>query len=160
LTDGDKATCLTGVARCIHKGLTTLGGPPELLRQLTDTHILKASWSEASFERMSRTAHFISLLMAGLLSEGQNITWISDEDEMFESPNKSEDTRRLLSTFSSMYVKWTPGRLGIGTTKLDEGDRFEDDMSAIADLSAGAFCEFLTMLHERTGAQARVVTVR
>ena len=151
---------IQGMCLCvgIHKGITTLGGPPELRQQLTQTQILKASWSQASFDRMSRTAHFISLIMAGLLSEGQNITWISDEDEMFESPNKSEDTRRLISTFSSIYVKWKPGRLGIGTTKLDEGDRFEEDMSAIADLSAGAFCEFLAMLHEQTGGQVSAAT--
>ena len=151
---------IQGLCFClgIHKGITTLGGPPEIYRQLTETGVLKAAWSQASFERMSRTAHFISLIIAGLLSEGQNITWISDEDEMFESPDKSEDTRRLVSTFSSMYVKWKPGRLGIGTTKLDEGDRFEEDMSAIADLSAGAFCEFLAMLHEQTGGQVSAAT--
>jgi len=57
-----------------------------------------------------------------------------------------------------MYVKWKPGRLGIGTTKLDEGDRFEEDMSAIADLAVGAFCEYLGMLYEQTGGQVSAAT--
>src|ERR1043166_9171347 len=56
---------IQGMCLCvgIHKGITTLGGPPELHQQLTQTQILKASWSQASFDRMSRTAHFISLII-------------------------------------------------------------------------------------------------
>jgi hypothetical protein len=122
-----------------------------MLQQLVQMGILKAAWTQASFDRMSTTAHLISLVIAGLCSAGQNITWISDEDEMFESSSKSEDTRRILSTFSSMYVNWKPGRLGIGTTKLDEGDRFEEDLTAVADLAAGALSEALAKLHEETG---------
>jgi hypothetical protein len=34
--------------------------------------------------------------------------------------------------------------LGVGTTRLDEGDRLEEDFAAVSDLAAGAVSEMLT----------------
>lgn len=135
----------------IHKSITFLEGPPEMRTQLTGMGTLKADWKSASFERMTTTAHIIGLLLGGLAAAGQNITWISDEDEMFESASKSEDTRRILSAFSSMYVTCELGILRLATTKVDEGDRFEEDLPAIADLAVGAWSEALAKLHKETG---------
>jgi hypothetical protein len=128
-----------------------LGDASFLLEQLKKDGILKASWTLESFKRMARMTNFVSILIAGLCSEGQNIFWLSDEDEMFESPQKSADTLRLLSSFLKMYVKWPLGKLAAGTTKMDEGDRFEEDFAAIADLAAGAFGELVMKLQKDTG---------
>ena len=122
------------------------GGGRLMFEQLKKGNTLKASWTFESFERMARTTQFVSMLIAGLCSEGQNVCWISDEDEMFESPQKSEDTLRLLTACQKMNVKWPLGKLRAGTTKLDEGDRFEEDFAAIADLAAGAFGELVMKL--------------
>ena len=137
-----------GLCLCaaVNKQIDMLGGGRSMFEQLIRGKILKASWTFESFERMARMTHFVSLLIAGLCSEGQNVCWISDEDEMFESPQKSEDTLRLLTTFQRMYVKWPLGKLHAGTTKLDEGDRLEEDLAAIADLAAGAFGELVMKL--------------
>lgn len=139
---------MEGVCLCVgvNKMINSLGFGNVGFAALKTSGILKGSWSPASFERMARTTHFIALLIAGLCSEGQNITWISDEDEMFESPLKSEDTLRILTLFNRMYVKWPLGKLQAGTTKLDEGDRFEEDFTAVADLAAGAFAELIMKL--------------
>lgn len=149
------ANNINGLCLCVamNKAIKSLVTAPIVFDNLKQAGILKASWTFEGFERMSRTAHFISVLIAGLNSTGQNITWISDEDEMFESLEKSTDTLRILTTFSSMYVKWTTGRLAVGTTKLDEGDRFEEDLTAIADLTAGSFNESLGKLHAETGGR-------
>jgi hypothetical protein len=130
--------CLT-VA--INKQIDMLGGGKWIYEQLKKGGILKAPWTFVSFERMARTTHFVSLLIAGLCSEGQNVFWISDQDEMFESANKSEDTLRLLSSYQRTYVNRQMGNLRVGTTKMDEGDRFEEDFASIPDLAAGAFAE-------------------
>lgn len=142
--------CLT-VA--INKQINMLGGGKWIYDQLKKSDILKASWTFESFERMARTTHFVSLLIAGLCSEGQNVFWLSDQDEMFESPKKSEDTLRLLSSFHKTYVSWQMGNLKVGTTKMDEGDRFEEDFAAIPDLAAGAFAE-LAMRIKKTSVQS------
>jgi hypothetical protein len=65
---------------------------------------------------------------------------------MFESPNKSEDTLRLLTMHQKMNVTANLGTLHAGTTKMDIGDRFEEDITAIADIGAGAFGELVMKL--------------
>lgn len=130
----------------IHKQINLHGDESFMHEQLKKSGVLKARWTSASFERMTRTTHFVALSMAGLCGEGQDVCWISDEDEMFESPQKSEDTLRILSVFNKQYINWPLGKLSAGTTKLDEGDRFEEDFAAIADLTAGAFAELVTKL--------------
>ena len=127
----------------VNKQIDMLCGGRWIYEQLNKEGILKASWTFESFERMSRTAHFVKLLTAGLCSEGQNVFWISDQDEMFESPQKSEDTLRLLSSYHQTYINWPMGKMRVGTTKMDEGDRFEEDFAAIPDLAAGALSELV-----------------
>ena len=65
---------------------------------------------------------------------------------MFANLKKAQDLKQMLSRFTSYYVKHPLGELGIGTTSLDEGDRFEEDLAAIPDLAAGAVSELLTKL--------------
>ena len=139
---------MQGLCLCVavNKQIDMLGGGRLMFEELKKGNSLKASWTFESFERMARTTQFVSMLIAGLCSEGQNVCWISDEDEMFESPQKSEDTLRLLTACQKMNVKWPLGKLRAGTTKLDEGDRFEEDFAAIADLAAGAFGELVMKL--------------
>jgi hypothetical protein len=134
----------------VNKRIDLLGGTALILEQLKSEGILQAKWSLESFRRMARMTTFVSFLIAGLCAEGQNICWISDEDEMFESPEKSKDTLRLLSSFLKMYVSWPLGKLSAGTTKLDqaEGDRFSEDFTAIADIAAGAFGELVMKLRK------------
>jgi hypothetical protein len=139
---------MIGLCLCvaINKQISNLGGGWQFFEQLVKEKILKAAWTLESFERMARMTHFISLLIAGLCTDGQNVFWISDEDEMFESPNKSEDTLRLLTMHQKMNVTANLGTLHAGTTKMDIGDRFEEDITAIADIGAGAFGELVMKL--------------
>jgi len=134
---------MIGLCLCvaINKRISHLGGGRQFFEQLVKNNILKATWTLESFERTARMTHFISLLIAGLCSEGQNVFWISDEDEMFESAQKSEDTLRLLTMHQKMNVSTPLGTLRAGTTKMDTGDRFEEDITAVADIAAGAFGE-------------------
>ena len=130
----------------INKRISNLGGGRQFFEQLVKENILKATWTLESFERTARMTHFISLLIAGLCADGQNVFWISDEDEMFESPKKSEDTLRLLTMHQKLNFQIALGTLWAGTTKMDIGDRFEEDITAIADIGAGAFGELVMKL--------------
>jgi hypothetical protein len=106
--------------------------------------VLKGSWSAKSLENMFRIVHFVSLVIAGLAKPNQNIYWISDEDEILANPTRSSDVAGLISALTSLYVEHSLGELGVGTTRLDEGDRLEEDFAAVSDLAAGAVSEMLT----------------
>jgi hypothetical protein len=80
---------------------------------------------------------------------------MSDEDALHANLHKSKDLGLMLSRFTSFYVKHQLGELGFGTTALDEGDRYEEDATAIADLAAGAVSEILNRLASETGGGVR-----
>ena len=141
--------CLT---IAVNKQIDFLCGGRWMYEQLIASRTLKALWTFESFDRMIRTTHFISLVMAGLCSEGQNVFWISDQDEMFESSQKSEDTLRVLSACYKTFINWPMGTISAGTTEMDKGDRFEEDFAAIPDLAAGALAEIVMRMKNLSGA--------
>jgi len=89
--------------------------------------------------------------MAILTQPEQNVYWISDEDELFANPIKANDTKRMLQCFTSAYISYSLGELGVGTTRIDEDDRFDEDCAAIPDLVAGSTAELLTSLIREHG---------
>ena len=107
---------------------------------------LKTIWKYKSLETAMRVCYLISTLIAGLSKPGQNISWISDEDDMFSNNNKSIDVQRILGAFSSMLVHHNLGELGMGTTAIDPGDYLEEDITAVPDLIAGALAETATKI--------------
>jgi hypothetical protein len=86
-----------------------------------------------------------------LSQRDQHVYWVFDEDNMFGNERQGHDVSRLLSSLSSHYVRYPLGELGIGTTALDEGDRWEEDLTAIPDLIAGALAETTSRLLEKCG---------
>jgi hypothetical protein len=127
----------------IRKEIKNLYIDKKAFESVRNKGVLKGRWSAKSLENMFRIVHFISLVIAGLSKPNQNIYWISDEDEILANPTRSSDVAGLISALTSMYVEHNLGELGVGTTRLDEGDRLEEDFAAVADLAAGAVSEML-----------------
>jgi hypothetical protein len=114
---------------------------------------LQGRWNDQELEELLRTTHLVACLQGGLSKPDQNIYWISDQDNIFANAQRSQDVSRLLSKFSSYYVGHSLGELGIGTTALDEGDRLEEDLTAVTDLVAGGIAETTNRLSEVCGGR-------
>lgn len=112
---------------------------------------LQAKWKDRELEEALRVTQIVAGLIAGLSHPGQHVFWIADQDNLFGNDRQSRDISRLLSSFSSHYVRHPLGELGIGTTALDEGDRWEEDLTAIPDLVAGALAQTTTQLGKHVG---------
>lgn len=104
---------------------------------------LKWKWSEKQFKKMFEIAHFASILIGALGKDNQEIYWISDQDEIFANPIKHQDVSTILSGLGNIYIQHSPGKLGVGTSEIDPGDRAEEDLIAIVDLAAGALVDFV-----------------
>jgi hypothetical protein len=141
------------VALLIRKSLRSICLPIEHHERLKVTAGLTGRWKARSLEQVLRVVHLIALLAGGLSKPGQNIYWISDQDDILANAVKSKDTALLLSKVSSHYVRHPLGELGVGTTALDEGDRFEEDLAAIPDLVSGALSETATSLSRMSGGR-------
>ncbi|MDP3759731.1 MAG: hypothetical protein Q8R01_04345 [Ramlibacter sp.] len=124
----------------------------ELVRTAMATRFMaRFAWGAAQFERMVQIAHLVALLGGGLGLHGQDLYWFSDEDELFANERAASDLTQVLGLFTGNYFQHRPGILGLGTTALDEGDRYEEDCAAVADLSAGAIARVLTCLRRDLG---------
>ncbi len=101
-------------------------------------------WKPRIFERVLRAAHLIGVFVAGLSGRGQNITWITDEDEIAPNvPALTDLTHVFAFTLGSM-LPHDVGHIRVGTTGTTAGDDLAmEDFAAIADLVAGAVNDFI-----------------
>lgn len=145
----DASNLLKGISVniVIDKQIKDLIGSDILYQILQKRGKLKRQWHLETFAKMSQLAFFISLLIAGLAKPDQNIYWYSDEDNMFSNINFSSDVGTLMDHFVTYNVNFKLGECGIGTTKLNEPDFFEEDLNSISDLTAGALSEFFERVH-------------
>ena len=123
----------------------------DLHKRATLEGTIQARWKHGAFEQMMRTVQLVSTLLAAVAVEGQNIFWISDMDESLANQARKLDTAKMMGVFTGEYITHKLGELGIGTTEIDEGDRLEEDLTAIPDLAAGALCDLLNRMHQHLG---------
>ncbi|HWH57099.1 MAG TPA: hypothetical protein VN682_05670 [Terriglobales bacterium] len=139
------------VVMAFDKRLGSLCTSRDLYDEAGTAGILKARWKHDAFEQMMRTVQLVSTLFASVVKRGQNLYWISDMDDCLANQERKADTARMMNSFTSEYIHHQLGELGIGTTELDEGDRLEEDLTAIPDVAAGAMCDLLNRMHEHHG---------
>jgi hypothetical protein len=84
-----------GIDKRIEGVMITRSMVNELHRRVS----LQGNWNFKSLESMFRVVHFVAMFLAVLSHPGQNVYWISDEDELFASPKKTIDTKRMLDQF-------------------------------------------------------------
>jgi hypothetical protein len=149
----DAANAIHGVALsiAIRKSISNLCAGEAFFKQCMNDIQLDHGWRLASFERMVRVVHLISVLIGGLSQPRQSIYWISDQDDMFANARRSIDVKKMLERYSSHYVSHPLGELGLGTTALDESDRLDEDLNAIPDLMSGAVAEVTTAVAHECG---------
>lgn len=101
-------------------------------------------WRPAVFERALRAAYFVALFLAGVSAPGQNVTWISDEDDVAANENVLADLVSILAYFHSQLSAHPLGQVRVGTTAHFNVDRsMVEDLTAIADLIAGGVSELV-----------------
>jgi hypothetical protein len=103
-----------------------------------------ADYDRDIFERMHRIVHVISLLLAGLSREGQNVCWITDDDPIASNPTVKGDLEYALRNVAPMYLRHNLGWLQCETASSLEDRLFAEDFVAIPDLVSGSLCELAT----------------
>jgi hypothetical protein len=106
-------------------------------------------WSGKSFEKMLRVVHLVSFFLAGLSRTGQNVLWITDEDEIVANDDRIREVTNFFGNVSSQYLSQPMGHFRFGTTKSDDGSRQLEDLASIPDLVAGALADVLVAYYEQ-----------
>jgi hypothetical protein len=106
--------------------------------------------SEFTTEKMFRVAGLTSLLLAGLKHENQQLNWISDQDEALETTDRREGLARLMAYLTFGFTGWRqPATVQFGTTGSQYALEWYEDLSAIPDIFAGAYCQLAGLLPSR-----------
>lgn len=106
-------------------------------------------WKPAVFERMLRATALVSLLVAGLAGQGQEVGWVTDEDEI---ASNATQLNKLATAFGSMAGLYSQGRIPTVrcmTTAGDTGELETEDLAAIPDLAAGAMADVFSAFEMR-----------
>jgi hypothetical protein len=114
-----------------------------------------------TIEKMLRLGSLLSLLVTGLRREDQPSFWISDHDETLATHERREQLARLATYFSIGLSKWRqPADQYFTTTELPDCPPWGEDLTAIADIVAGSYCELVDLLPTWTGTSTwmRVVS--
>ena len=111
----------------------------------TDPEIASlAHWKPHVVEKLLRIIHFLGLFLAGLSREGQDVLWITDEDEIAANVQKHRELTDAFGMISSHYLQHNLRHVRVATTASDTGKRDVEDFVAIADLAAGALCDVMS----------------
>jgi hypothetical protein len=101
-------------------------------------------WKPIPLERLLRVVSFISVLIAGVSSEGQDIIWFTDEDEIAPNADRLHDLVTILSSRLGNTLCHNLGHIRCGSTASDSGNLQIEDLTSIPDLVAGALYELFS----------------
>lgn len=114
-----------------------------------------SSWSKSSFHKLTRVGHLAALLVAGMSSPGQNVLWISDDDELAPNVEKLREATRIFGHLLNHTLDHNLGHIRFGNTSTtDGGQRQVEDTVALPDLAAGALAEIFSGVHRSAGSPA------
>jgi hypothetical protein len=103
-------------------------------------------WADRSFRKLTRVGHLAAILIEGVRRDGQNLVWITDEDEIAPNHPKHAEATTILGHYMNSYCSGTMGHFRFGTTASDTGDLLIEDLAATPDLAAGCLGEVLSLL--------------
>ena len=73
-------------------------------------------WKPTTIERALRVIHLASLLVRGLSTTGQNLLWMTDEEEIVANERRVISFVNLFATVSGHYIPHPMRHVHIGTT--------------------------------------------
>jgi hypothetical protein len=117
------------------------------------------SFTRASMPRTLQIVSVVSLFASGLSSAGQDLIWITDEDEIAANEDRLTSLTQIFGNAMSHCLPHDLRHLRCGTTKSDDGSLNLEDLAAIPDLAAGAATDVFSSQQARSGRLPTGVTV-
>ena len=79
-------------------------------------------------EKMLRVTHLLGMVIAGISAPGQDVLWITDNDEIAANAERVKHLTEVLARASSHCLTHSLRHVRVGTTKLDKGDLSLEDL--------------------------------
>lgn len=133
------------ISIAVHKNYSNMSSGESTLDFWRQIHGLKAKWRPTAFEQMIRTAHLFTLLIGHFSRPHQDITWITDEDEIVANDDRLSDIMDFTAQFSKLYIPHKLGVFAMNTSAYGGISRVYEDIVILPDLIAGALAEYLSI---------------
>jgi hypothetical protein len=118
------------------------------------------NWRPRVFERVLRSTHLVSVFVAGLAGEMQDVTWITDEDEIAPNIERLTDLTFVFAHTLGNMLPHSVRHIRVGTTATTAGDDLAmEDLTAVADLIGGAMNDFLATFRRHNIQLSRVIAM-
>jgi hypothetical protein len=98
-------------------------------------------WPAHVLTKMVFVLHLGALFISGLSRVGQNVVWMTDNDDFVANDRRVIELTPLFAAMVSQYSQRRMGHFRFGTMKCDIGDLFIEDLASLPDLACGALCE-------------------
>jgi len=146
----------------VNKGLPRLLGSPGERDVFPELVVAERGWNQKSFNRLCIVSSVLALLVSGLSSPHQDITWISDRDEIAPNPTKHNHAGNVAWLHLERYAPQNRGRFAFATTEMDskQGNMRHEDAVAIPDLAAGALTSATSCLARRGVTLSESIALR
>ena len=100
-------------------------------------------WRPSVLRKALTISHLIGLFVAGLARPGQDLYWVTDNDDIAANRDRLGDLTKLFVWTIADHLAFNLRHVRCGTDAIDDGGRFVVDFISIADLSAGAVYDFM-----------------
>ncbi len=137
------ANCIKGVvvSFVVDKSLLSLFQPVGRLSAHDPELGSYESWKPATIERALRISHIASMLLRGISGSGQDVLWITDEDEIVANESRLRCFVETFGNIANHYLNHTLGHCRVATSASDTGARDIEDLLAIPDLVSGLMAD-------------------
>lgn len=102
-----------------------------------------ATWARRTAERCLRAVHLASLFLRGLSTSGQDVFWVTDEEDVVANEDRLRAFIGVFANLSSQYLPHDLRHFRMATTSSDSGSRYLEDLTAICDMAAGSIQDIL-----------------
>jgi len=120
----------------------------DLMKEYSNALGLAGSWNDDMLDRMFMHTFFAAFLCGGLTDKDQVVMWHMDQDPVNDTKYKYFDTASLASFLRGKFQMASISGIAVSTNAMDDPTRRFEDLTAVADLSAGVWFD---MLSERLG---------
>jgi len=99
--------------------------------------------SRRTLEKALRVAHMIGVLVSGLSRAGQDVYWVTDNDDIVANDRFTEWMIEAVAGITGVYLPHTMGELRCATSGSSRSDLVVEDFLAIPDVVSGCLSDVL-----------------
>jgi hypothetical protein len=104
-------------------------------------------WKHAEIEKMLRVVHVAAFFVAGIVSSGQEIRWVTDHDAIVANESRFNAMATVWKDVLRQYLTVAPRNVHCSTSFTSPLE--VEDFVAIPDLIGGALVDLFTAHHRR-----------